>query len=291
MRAARPTTIAALVAIRARSPQWQVIAGGTDLMVEANFGRCRPEGLIDVTGVEDLSRISVSASGVRIGAAVTFEALEFSREPRLAGLALAARAVASPQIRSTATIGGNLGTASPAGDAHPVLVAADAVVELASVHGRRRVAYRDFFLGPGRSVLRPDEVIVGIELPLSDATSQQFSKIGTRNAMVISVAAVGVVIDWNRKTVGVGLGSVGPTPICAVNAQDQLASVLWPRGEGSAPPALSRTQIDEFAELTAAAATPIDDVRGTASYRRHVVQTMARRTVTWIVADRQRRAS
>lgn len=286
----RPDTLDELVAVRARELEWRIVAGGTDLMVEANFGRSRPAGLIDVSGVREMSQVTTGEDGVRLGAAVTFAQLEAASDSRLAGLAIAARTVASPQIRSMATLGGNVGTASPAGDAHPILVAAGATVELVSVDGVRQVPCRDYFLGPGRSVLRNDEVIAAIHLPLSASTSQQFSKIGTRNAMVISVASVGVVLDWRRRVVGVGLGSVGPTPLGAEAAQEYLASVLWPEDEYQEV-IPSAQQMAEFAELVASAATPIDDVRGTASYRRHVVQVMARRTLSWALDDRRRQAS
>lgn len=274
----RPRTADELLQARASHPEWPLVAGGTDLMVPANFGRSRPPGLVDLTDVGELAELEVSAEGVRIGSGVTFARLEHDRRPQLAGLATAARAVASPQIRSTATVGGNIGTASPAGDAHPMLVAADGVLELRSVRGRREVPYLDYFLAPGRSVLEPDEVVWSVWLPSSARSSQHFSKVGTRNAMVISVAAVGLVVDWERRTVGVGLGSVGPRPLRAREAELYLAEQLW-ESPGATP------DVDRFAELVSAAATPIDDLRGTADYRRHVVGVMAGRTLSWALKD------
>ncbi|WP_426243628.1 FAD binding domain-containing protein [Nocardioides sp. LHG3406-4] len=284
---ARPGSVDELLELRARHPDWRIVAGGTDLMVEVNFGRSRPAGLIDVSAVDGLDALVCDSDGVRIGAGVTFARLERDPRSQLAGLATAARAVASPQIRSVATLGGNMATASPAGDAHPILLAGDAVVEVCSVRGRREVPYADFFVSPGHSVLEADEVIWSAHLPVSDASSQHFSKVGSRNAMVIAVASVGLVVDWGRRRVGVGLGSVGPRPTRAPVAEEFLQRVLWPEGAGR--PEVSTSDIDEFAELTGAAATPIDDVRGTADYRRHTVRVMARRTLTWAIQERRSR--
>jgi CO/xanthine dehydrogenase FAD-binding subunit len=284
---ARPSTLGALLRDRAAHPDWLLVAGGTDVMVPINFGSSRPQGLIDASRVEGLADVEHCAEGgVRLGAGVTFARIERELTGALPGLAVAARAVASPQIRAVATIGGNLGTASPAGDAHPVLLAAGSTVELQSLHGRRSVPCEDFFLGPGRTALGPDEVITSVFVPRSASVSQQFAKIGPRNAMVISVASLGLVIDWEEQTVGVGLGSVGPTPLRAPEAEEHLRGLLF---EGASTAFdVPRREIDEFARLTAVAARPIDDVRGTAAYRRHTVGLMARRCLTWALQDQAR---
>jgi CO/xanthine dehydrogenase FAD-binding subunit len=282
---ARPTTLEELVRERAAHPDWLIVAGGTDVMVPINFGSSRPAGLIDVSRVSELDHVETAAGGLRLGAGVTFARIERELAGDLPGLAVAARAVASPQIRAVATIGGNLGTASPAGDAHPVLLAAGSSVEITSARGSRSVPYAEFFLGPGRSVLAADEVIVSVSVPRSAHVSQQFAKIGPRNAMVIAVASLGLVIDWADQRVGVGLGSVGPTPLRAPAAEELLRQVLFAGTEGGTP--VPRREVDEFARLVAGAARPIDDVRGTAAYRRHTVGLMARRCLTWALHEQK----
>jgi CO/xanthine dehydrogenase FAD-binding subunit len=291
---ARPRDLDELVAVRAEHPDWAVVAGGTDLMVPVNFGRSRPVGLIDLTWVAGLDEVTVSDDGVRLGAGVTFARLESDLAATVPGLALAARAVASPQIRAVATLGGNLATGSPAGDAHPVLLAAGATVELRSVRGAREVACTEFFLGPGRTLLAADEVITSVSVPVSVDSSQQFSKIGVRNAMVIAVASVGLVIDWRGRRVGVGLGSVGPTPLRGQAAEEYLGEVLWGcerSAEVGIPGGVDREDVEEFADLVTRAARPIDDVRGTADYRRHTVRVMARRCLGWALQQRGRQVT
>ncbi|MEO5873945.1 MAG: FAD binding domain-containing protein, partial [Streptosporangiaceae bacterium] len=192
----------------------------------------------------------------------------------LPGLALAARTVGSPQIRNRGTVGGNLGSASPAGDAHPPLLACGASVEVESVRGVRAIALDDFYVRPKVSTLEPDELIRTVVLPVA-AGPQQFSKIGTRNAMVIAVCSFGLALDPSARTVGTGIGSAGPIPLRAPAAEEFAATQLdWAE---SLAPADAR----EFGRLVGAAATPIDDVRGTAAYRRHALAVMAQRTLTW----------
>ncbi|MDQ6525192.1 FAD binding domain-containing protein [Nocardioides sp. LHD-245] len=286
MNRARPRTLDELLELRSRQPRWALVAGGTDLMVQVNYGGLRPDGVIDLSDVAGIDALTCGADGVSIGAGVTFARLADDPRSSLAGLAVAARAVASPQIRSVATVGGNIATASPAGDTHPVLAAAGAVVDLRSVDGVREVPYGEFFLGPGHSVLAPDEVVWRVRMPVSTDTSQHFSKIGTRNAMVISVASLGLVVDWRQRTVGVGLGSVGPRPLRAPAAEEFLATSLWPPSGDDVVP--EPWAVAEFGRLVASAATPIDDVRGTADYRRHTVRVMAQRTLTWALQGRRK---
>ncbi|MGW4822807.1 FAD binding domain-containing protein [Streptomyces sp. NPDC004227] len=278
MNYARPGSVAELLKIRAERPDWTLVAGGTDVMVPINFGRSRPPGLIDLAHVPELALRSREGGTLTIGATVTFGALE--RGGPLNGgtppaLVIAARSVGSPQIRAAATIGGNLGTSSPAGDAHPALVACRAEIVAGSARGTRVIAVDDFFLRPGRSALARDEVVLAVRVPVPEHTTQQFAKAGVRNAMVISVASVAVAIDWTGRRVGVGLGSVGPTPLRAAEAERHLERLLWPEPREVYP--ATAPDLTGFAELTAGAATPIDDVRGTAAYRRHVIRVMAAR--------------
>jgi CO/xanthine dehydrogenase FAD-binding subunit len=197
---------------------------------------------------------------------------------------MASRTVGSPQIRNRGSVGGNLGTASPAGDAHPILLATDAQVELASTAGTRLVAVRDFYLGPKRNSARPDELIAAFLVEPSNGP-QQFSKVGTRNAMVIAVCAFSIALDVTRRTVGTGIGSAGPTPIRASEAETFIHGALDEQEAWEHRKEVSYSAVAKFGELVAAAARPIDDVRGTAAYRRHALAVLARRTFTWAWDD------
>jgi len=205
---------------------------------------------------------------------------------RLPGLAMASRTVGSPQIRNRGTVGGNLGSASPAGDAHPPLLADDSVVEAASVRGTRDIPIREFFTGVKRSALEPDELIAAVRVPMADGP-QQFSKVGVRNAMVIAVCSFAVALHPERGQVGTGFGSAAPTPRPAAAAEDFLAAELADRGLWQSRGPLAEPAVRRFGELVAEAATPIDDVRGTAAYRRHSLAVLARRTLAWAWRDYQ----
>jgi CO/xanthine dehydrogenase FAD-binding subunit len=202
----------------------------------------------------------------------------------LPGLAMASRTVGSPQIRNRGTVGGNLGSASPAGDTLPVLLAGGAVVEAASAGGSRRIPAGDFFTGVKRHALRPGELITGVLVPPAPGP-QQFCKVGTRNAMVIAVASFAVELDPARRRVGTGIGSAAPTPRRAPAAEEFLAGVLTEGGLWDQPGELEDAVADRFAALVAAAADPIDDVRGTAGYRTHALKVMARRALGWAWRD------
>jgi len=251
------------------------IAGGTDVMVELNLDHRRPQTVMDLTRVRELTEWGMDGDVLRIGAGVTYTRLIDELGDRLPGLAIASRTVGSPQIRNRGTVGGNLGTASPAGDALPPLLAADAQVELHARAGTRRVAVRDFFTGPKRNAMRPDELIAGFLVEPAPGP-QQFSKVGTRNAMVIAVCSFALALDPSQRRVGTGIGSAGPTPLQAAEAESFLEGELdWENRRSPSEAALKR-----FGDLVAAAARPIDDVRGTAAYRRHALSVMARRCLT-----------
>ncbi|GAA1232886.1 FAD binding domain-containing protein [Prauserella halophila] len=268
------------LATKAQRPDIAPIAGGTDLMVAINFDHIRPSGLLDLTSVPELADWSESGGVIRIGAGVPYARIISELGEHLPGLAMASRTVASPQIRNRGTVGGNLATASPSGDAHPALLACAAEVELASVRGTRRLPVAEFFTGVKRSAAEPDELITAVHLARATGP-QQFAKVGTRNAMVISVCAFSVALHPDRAEVGTGLGSAAPTPRRAVEAEEFLAGELTSRGMWTDPRPLPETVVTRFGELVAAAAAPIDDVRGTASYRRHALGVLARRTVGW----------
>jgi CO/xanthine dehydrogenase FAD-binding subunit len=283
MRVLRPGTWEEALAMKAEAPDVLPIAGGTDLMVDINFDRRRPGALLDLTNVRELAVWDTAGKWLRVGAGVTYTRLMAELGDRLPGLAMASRTVGSPQIRNRGTVGGNLGTASPAGDALPPLLACGAEVEVASAAGARRIPMRDYCLGPKRSALRPDELIAAFWARPA-AGPQQFAKVGTRNAMVIAVASFALALDVARRRVGTGIGSAGPTPLVAEEAEAFLEGVLDERGGWEAPAPLSESALRRFGELVAGAASPIDDVRGTAAYRRHALAVVARRTLAWACA-------
>src|SRR4051812_41639268 len=241
----RPDTLPEALEMKAAHPGARPIAGGTDLMVELNFDRTRPEQIIDLVRVPELREHGRSNGTVRVGAGVSYTRLIAELSGALPGLAIASRTVGSPQIRNRGTVGGNLGTSSPAGDGLPPLFASDAVVEVASVaHGARRVPIAEFVTGPKRNALRDDELIVAFEIAPAGGP-QQFAKIGTRNAMVIAVCSLSVRLWPAQRSVKACIGSAGPTPIRATDAEALAAGELgW---DGRAP--LSASAVAEFGRL------------------------------------------
>ncbi|MEU6854245.1 xanthine dehydrogenase family protein subunit M [Actinacidiphila alni] len=276
----RPASWEEALAAKAEHPSAVPIAGGTDVMVEINFDHRRPEHLLDLNRIAELQEWEVADDTVRLGASVPYTKIMEHLRAELPGLALASHTVASPQIRNRGGVGGNLGTASPAGDAHPALLAGGGEVEAVSVRGTRLIPIDDFYKGVKRNALEPDELIRAVRLKKATGP-QQFSKVGTRNAMVIAVCAFGLALHPDTRTVRTGIGSAAPTPIRATTAEEFLAAALDEAGlwenRGVLPPAVAR----QFADLVSGAANPIDDVRGTASYRRHALGVMARRTLGW----------
>ena len=283
----QPATWPEALQLKAAHPQAVPIQGGTDVMVELNFDRYRPEYLLDLTRVSELAQWAPDNGHIRLGAGVSYTRVITELGDRLPGLAMASRTVGSPQIRNRGTVGGNLGAASPAGDSHPALLAAYAHVEVESVRGARQIPAEEFYTGVKRNALGPDELIKAV-LITPPAGPQQFCKIGTRNAMVISVAAFGLALHPDREAVGTGIGSAAPTPRRALAAEQFLAQSLTDDGlwesRGVLPDATSR----HFADLVADAASPIDDVRGTARYRVHSLSVMALRALVWAWNDFRR---
>jgi CO/xanthine dehydrogenase FAD-binding subunit len=251
-----PRSLEEALQIKAERPDTVPIAGGTDLMVELNFDRRRPDAILNLGEVEELRGWSRENETLRLGAALTYtEAMEEPLRSLLPALAEASRTVGSPQIRNRGTLGGNLGTASPAGDALPPLLVEDAEVEVASTSGTRRLALDRFLVGPKRNALEPGELIAAVHVRPSGA-AQTFMKVGPRNAMVIAVCSLAVSVDRERGELRAAFGSAGPVP----------ALVRAPLAEREGFPA-----------LVASAASPIDDLRGTAAYRRHALRILAAR--------------
>jgi CO/xanthine dehydrogenase FAD-binding subunit len=282
-----PHSLEEALAMKGDHPEAVPLAGGTDLMVEVNFGRLRPAAFIDLSRVAELASWRQENGHVFLGAGLTYATI-VREMVAFRPLVQASRSVGSPQIRNRGTVGGNLGTASPAGDALPVLGAYDAdVVVRSRARGERSMPWHTFLTGPKKTALAPDELIIGARwLRLRGAGS--FSKIGTRNAMVIAIAGLCLVIDEDAHRVKVALGSVGPTILRAPQAEQQMAAALQSSNAWQDPSVtLPAPVIEEFGELVAAAAKPLDDVRGTAAYRRHGCKVLARRAITWALNERR----
>jgi CO/xanthine dehydrogenase FAD-binding subunit len=282
-----PESLDEALAIKAERPEAIPLAGGTDLMVDLNFGRLRPVVIVDLSRVSELAFLKQENGNVFLGAGMTYASI-VREMPSFKPLVQASRSVGSPQIRNRGTVGGNLGTASPAGDALPVLAAYDADVVLRSrARGERSLPWHLFMTGPKKTGIAPDELIIGARWRRLRGPGS-FSKIGTRNAMVIAVAGLCLVVDEERRRVNVALGSVGPTIIRATQAEERIAEALTSSGSWDDRTALLADQVmDEFAELVAGAAQPLDDVRGTAAYRRHGCRVLARRAIGWALGDRR----
>jgi len=269
----RPRDLDEAVVARAAYPEWMVLAGGTDLMVNANR-RATPPGILDLWRLPGLGGIAVQGDMLSIGAGATF--LEISRDAhvreRFRPLAEAAREVGALQIQARATIGGNVGTSSPVGDSLPVLLAFDAELELASVRGRRRVPYREFCTGYRTTRLAPDELVVVVHLPAPSPharTRSAWRKIGTRRAQSISkvMGAAVIELDGDRRVAWarVALGAVADRPIRVRAVEDAVRGLPIAQAADAARAALR------------GAITPIDDVRSTAAYRREVAENLVAR--------------
>jgi CO/xanthine dehydrogenase FAD-binding subunit len=268
-----PASLAAALDALRDHPEAHLLAGGTDLMVEVNFGHRRPESVVALHRVPELRGWARLPDGrVRLGAGLTYtEMLHGELAALLPALAEAARTVGSPQIRNAGTLGGNLGTCSPAGDALPVLSALDAQLELASAAGTRTLSFHDFAVGVKRTALQPGELVVAATVPVLDGW-QGYAKVGVRNAMVIAVCSACLAVDRSSRSVRCSLGAVGPTVLRAHEAESWVAERLpWDGGP------LDATLAREFGERVAAESRPIDDHRSTAAYRRHAVGVLAGR--------------
>ena len=253
-----PRTLEEALALKAGRPEAVPIQGGTDLMVALNFDHLRPPAILNLNEVAELRGWSRENGSLRLGAGLTYTALMGGElAEALPALAEASRTVGSPQIRNRGTIGGNLGTASPAGDALPPLLVEEAEIEVASTRGTRRIALGDFLVGPKRNALAEDELIVAVLVRPSRAP-QTFMKVGPRNAMVIAVCSLALVADRERDELRAAYGSSGPV-VGLVRAPLHAAHA--------------------FPEHVAAAASPIDDVRGSAAYRRHALRVLTTRAL------------
>jgi CO/xanthine dehydrogenase FAD-binding subunit len=265
---------------KAAHPEAMPIFGGTDVMVEINFARGRPQALLDLTRIPEIREWGEENGRLRVGAGVTYTRIIAELGNKLPGLSMASRTVGSPQIRNRGTVGGNLGTASPAGDGLPPLYASDAEIEVASTEGVRLMPVSEFIVGPKRNALKENELISAFYVPEAEGP-QQYSKIGPRNAMVISVCSFGLALHPEQGKLGACIGSAGPTPLRAVDAEGFIEGVLEEGGLWESRAQIEEPALRRFGEMVTAAARPIDDVRGTGEYRRHSVGVLARRTLKW----------
>jgi CO/xanthine dehydrogenase FAD-binding subunit len=264
-----PSSLHQATQLLSSNPSAHLVTGGTDLMVEVNFNHRHPETVIALRNVPEfqLWNVDHTAGLVHIGSSVPYATMEHGDlATALPALAEAARTVGSPQIRAAGSLGGNLGTCSPAGDSLPVLSALDAVVHLQSSTSTRSITFAEFMVGPKRNSRLPNEIITGVTIPLTNGW-QGYAKVGVRNAMVISVASVCLAIHDGQ--VRVALGSVGPTIIRCTESENWINSV----GLENVDHSLAR----EFGEHVRAESRPIDDHRSTAEYRRHAVGVLATR--------------
>jgi len=250
-----PRSLDEALQLKAAHPDAWPIQGGTDVMVALNFDRGRPTTVLNLNEVEELRGWSREGGSLRLGSGLTYAEIEHGElRTVLPALAEASRTVGSPQIRNRGTIGGNLATSSPAGDALPPLLIEHAVVECASVRGARKVPLGDFVTGVKRNALAADELITAVWVAPSEAP-QTFMKVGPRNAMVIAVVSLAVSAGEELRA---SFGSASPKPVLVT---------------------ASRADAAGFPAQVAAAASPIDDVRGTRAYRVHALEVLTRRAL------------
>ncbi len=267
-----PATVDEAVDAMAGAPGAQFLAGGTDFCVEVSFGLRRPTGVVCLRRVAELRRAEVAKSDVVIGAGATYADMSAGvLAAALPALAAAARTVGSPQIRNAGTIGGNVATASPAGDTLPLLAALDARATLRGAGTEREVGIDALLTGVKRTALEPHELVVSLRVPRLEGP-QAFLKVGTRNAMVIAIASAAVVLDLEARRVRAAFGSVGPVPVRTRDTEDEISEAIdWGRLHAS------EATLARFGELAASACTPITDHRSTAAYRRRAVEVIASR--------------
>jgi carbon-monoxide dehydrogenase medium subunit len=251
------------------------LAGGTDLILFMEKGRLKPDLVVEIPSCPPFVGIEVTNSHIRIGSRTTMRELETSpliRE-KISILAEAASKVGSLQIRNLATIGGNICTASPAGDTLPALLVLDASVKLVSKSGERLFPLREFFFGPGETVRQPNELLTEVIVPLpSSHSGYSFYKLSVRRYMDIAIVNVAAFVAVNGDgfitDAKIALGSVAPTPIRAYEAEERL--------KGNT---INDILLDEIGKLAQDASSPITDQRGTAEYRRIMVYRLTKRVV------------
>ena len=273
----RPTSLDEALAALAERP-WTMLAGGTDVYPAA-VGRPITDDVLDVTALASLRAITAADGLVRIPALATWtDVVRADLPAAFDGLKAAARSIGGVQIQNRGTLAGNLCNASPAADGLPNLMALDARVELSSASGSREMPVGEFVLGNRRTVRRPDELVTAIVVPEPSSTARStFLKLGTRAYLVISIASVAAVVDVEADGVvasaRIVVGACSEVPMRIEAAEARLV------GQPASPSLADAIEPTDLAVLA-----PIDDVRGTAAYRRDVAFTLVRRAVWELLA-------
>lgn len=261
-----PSTYQEAADALAADPALVPIAGGTDIMVEVNAGQRRVDRWLSLDQIHDSRSVRELDTGYRLGAGTTFNQIITEHAYLSSALTQAARTVGSAQIRAVATLGGNVATASPAGDSLPVLACLDTTLRLVSANGERTVALDDFLVGPKTTLLQPDELVAAIDIG-STRGNQWFAKLGRRNAMVIAVCSLAGRLDEENGIARIALGSAGPTILRARQAENLL---------------LEGAPAEEVANEVVAAARAIGDHRASKEYREHALRIIAGRMSSWL---------
>ncbi len=268
----RPRNLLEVLELRQEHPDALLMAGGTDLMVRMRRGDLRPRHVISLRAMHELGGIEeLLDGGLRIGANVTMRELIHSDlvQERFPVLAQAAARLGSPQIRTSATVGGNLCNASPCADMAPPLLVLEAMVELLSPAGGRDLPLRDFFSGPGQTHMADDEIFGAVKvLPMEEGEGALFKKKGrVRMDLAQASVAMRLSLDGSRcRAAWIAAGSVAPTPRRLENTEAVL--------QGNE---LNDDLLELAAEVAAGEVSPVDDIRSTAAYRRHIVGVYVRR--------------
>jgi carbon-monoxide dehydrogenase medium subunit len=277
-----PDTIAeALDLLKQYQNQAKLLAGGTDLIVQMKGGDIQPDCVIDLKRIPELKRVRYNEnSGLFIGALATATEIHSSKEVRLNFPAIsdAAGVIGSVQIRNRASIGGNICRAAPSGDFAPILVALGAHLKLIGPKGERAIPVQDFFVGPGETLMEPDEILIEIRVPVPQAQGHavylRHSRRETLDLALVGVAVYIVVRPQHSlcEEVRIALGSVAPTPMRAKNAERHLFGRE-----------LNEELICESAKMAAEEAKPVSDVYGDAWYKKEIVNVLVRRALLGIM--------
>ncbi len=259
----------------------RALAGGTDLIDHVRTGRLAPDVVVDIKKIPELNVLELSADGLRLGAAVPCSDIygNAAISEAYAALADSCHIIGGVQIQNRASIGGNLCNSGPAADSTPSLIALGAVCVIAGPDGNREVAVEEFCTGPGKNVLQPGEILVELKFPARAANSgSHYRRFIPRNEMDIAVVGVGASVELDSAgekfvSARIGVGAVAPTPLFAKDAGDGLAG----------QPVNDKT-IAKAAEAVQAIATPIDDMRGTKEFRRHLTGVLTERVLRTAIA-------
>lgn len=276
-----PATLKELLKVLDSESKSVIIAGGTDLIIIMEESGKRPEKLIDITNIEELIGINEEEYGISIGAVTTIAKIAANSSLPCC-LRSGAASIGSPQIRNVGTVGGNICNASPCGDTLTPLLCLNADLLLQSVNSQRLVSVEQFFLGPKKTVLKKNEVLLEIRINKKYLSgSSGFRMIGQRNGQVISQVNLAVWLQKSKESglieeIRIAAGSVAPTPVRIIEAEEMLCNT------NPEPELILRAAL-----LVQAGITPIDDVRSTAEYRQDVIMGLFRDIMTQILKEPQ----